>query len=160
MKKHRLIANCLLFAMAFSMGFSTSTFAQNEINLEVSPNELADKMINYSVLKEKKGEDFCWHARVGMDKFVYNYELTKNTAWLDAGIRYYDFLIGKMETGPDGYKGWIGPYMYDNKYWIDSHVGDALLLTGMLDFAILVHDDKNLRRRYSAKAKQYTDIAK
>jgi hypothetical protein len=95
-----------------------------------------------------------------MNQFIDNYLLTKDTEWLDAGVKYYDFLISKMDMGPDGYKGWIGPYMYDHKYWIDSHVGDAILMTGILDFSVLVLENKDLKKKYGDKAKQYIEIAR
>ncbi len=156
----RKIGANILFLLAQFLVIPSIAYSQKEVKLDYTPNELADKMINNPVLKNKTGEEFCWHARYGMDRFVYNYELTKNTQWLDAGIRYYDFLIGKMATGPDGYKGWIGAYMYDDKYWIDSHVGDALLFDGMLEFAVLTLADQNLKARYGEKVKLYTDLAK
>ncbi len=140
--------------------FSVTSYAQQGVILKTSPNALYEKMINYGPVKNLKGEGFCWNARVGMDQFIDNYILTKNTEWLDAGVKYFDFLINKMDTGPDGYKGWIGPYMYDNKYWIDSHVGDAILLSGMLDFSVLVLEDKTLKSKYEYKANLYVEIAK
>ncbi|MGC1240084.1 MAG: hypothetical protein WA874_00785, partial [Chryseosolibacter sp.] len=79
--------------------------------------------------------------------------------WLDAGVRYFDFLASKMDTDPDGYKGWIGPYGYDERFWQDSHVGDAILLTSMLDFSVLVLEDKDLKSRYGAKANEYVQLA-
>jgi len=149
-------AVCLVILM-----WHTGISSGQEIKLDITPEQLYDRMANNpSFVENSKGEAFCWHARSGMDQFVDNYELTKNTAWLDAGVRYYDFLVSKLETGPDGYKGWIGPYMYDNKYWIDSHVGDAILFNGILDFAVLVLEDNALKARYGDKARAYADLAK
>ena len=137
-----------------------SSCARQGITLNTTPDAAYEWMINYKPIKNDKGEGFCWHARSGMDQFVDNYILTKNIGWLDAGVKYFDFLIGKMDTGPDGYKGWIGPYMYDNTVWIDSHVGDALLLSGMLDFSVLVLEDKKLKKKYKDKADIYVETAK
>ena len=114
---------------------------------EITPPDLYQKMVNNPDLKKyAKGESFCWNARVGMGQYVDNYLLTKDTSWLDWGVKYYDFLLDKMDTAPDGYKGWIGPYGYDDNYWTDVHVGDAILLTGILDFAVLVSDDESLKK--------------
>jgi hypothetical protein len=148
----------LFIAVAFLLAYNGAAKSQ-EIN--ITPDQLYEKMANNPSFKENfAGEAFCWHARSGMDQFVDNYELTKNTEWLDAGVRYYDFLISKMETGPDGYKGWIGPYMYDKEYWIDSHVGDGILMNGILDFALVVMEDKDLKSKYGEKTKAYTELAK
>jgi len=150
----------LIFSLVIILWQSHIAYSQ-ETRLDITPDQLYEKMSNNPAFKENaRGEGFCWHARSGMDQFIENYELTKNTAWLDAGVRYYDWLISKMEAGPDGYKGWVGPYMYDAKYWIDSHVGDAILLNGILDFSVLVWEDKNLKARYGDKAKAYAEIAK
>lgn len=134
--------------------------AQNSIKLGTTPEALAESMINKpSFVENARGENFCWHARVGMNQFLENYELTKNTEWLDAGVKYFDFLISKMDTDPDGYKGWIGPYGYDKRFWQDSHVGDAILLTDILDFSVLVLEDKELKSTYGKKANEYVAIA-
>lgn len=135
--------------------------APKRISLDIMPGELAEKMINNPEFVENpNGENFCWHAAVGLDQFVENYKLTKNTAWLDAGIEYFDFLVGRMFTDPDGYKGWIGPYDYDKRYWVDALVGDGLLLSGMLEFSELVTEDQALKSKYGAKADSYVLLAK
>lgn len=150
----------IVFSLAILFWYGGTLYGQ-DVKLDITPEELYNRQANNPSFKENAaGEAFCWHARSGMDQFIDNYEVTKNTEWLDAGVKYYDFLISKMATGPDGYKGWIGPYMYDKKYWIDSHVGDAILLNGILDFAVLVWHDKDLKSKYGDKAKAYAEIAK
>jgi hypothetical protein len=135
--------------------------ARKGIVLDITPDELSEKMItNPAFIENANGENFCWHARVGLDQFVDNYELTKNTRWLDAGIKYYDFLIGKMTTDPDDYKGWIGVYEYNDNYWQDALVGDAILLEGILNFSVLALEDKSLKSKYQDKANSYVEIAK
>ena len=86
--------------------------------------------------------------------FCSGYQAWQDTAWLDWGVRYYDFLTGKLLTGPDGYQGWIGPYEYDNSVWCDVHVGDAILFNGLVAFAEVVLADAKLRDRYGAQAHQ------
>lgn len=114
---------------------------------------------NPNLKKNPKGESFCWHAASGMDTFVRTYEATGDTSWLDYGVKYYDFLIENLDTAPDGYRGWIGPYMYDNQYWCDVHVGDAILWKGILDFSVLALGSETLKRTYGAKARSYADLA-
>ena len=148
-----------LFSFTLIFWFTHSSFAQNP-ELKVKPMQLYEKMINYGPVKNDKGEGFCWHARVDMDEYINNYLVTKNTEWLDAGVKYFDFLIAKMDTDPDGYRGWIGPYMYDDKYWIDSHVGDAILVNGLLDFSLLVKENRDLQKKYQVKADEFVALAK
>ena len=147
-------------SVIFILCSSVASFAQESITLSETPNQVYERMINYAPIKNDNGEGFCWNARFEMDKYLENYEITKNTEWLDAGVKYFDFLVSKMRTGPDGYKGWIGPYMYNNKYWIDSHVGDAILLSGMLDFSQKVLENKELKVKYQDSANKFVELAK
>lgn len=125
-----------------------------------SPEAMYQRAVNNpNFPQEGFGEQFCWHARVGMRGFLPAYEATGDTAYLDWAVKYFDFLLGKMETGPDGYKGWIGPYIYDGSVWCDVHVGDAILLEGMLAFSELVLKDPQLRERYGAAARRYVAVA-
>ena len=142
------------------IGMINSCPAQ-EIKLETTPSVTLEKMIhNPAFVENPNGEDFCWNARVGLDQFVDNYILTKDTKWLDAGVKYYDFLIGKMITDPDGYNGWIGAYEYNDKYWQDALVGDAILFEGILNFSVLVLEDQSLKNKYKDKAMSYVEQAK
>jgi hypothetical protein len=153
-----------LFAAIFLVSAINSS-AQGRRNITKTPDEAYNEAISNPGFKESpNGEGFCWQARGAMGQFISNYESTKNTEWLDAGIKYYDWLVGKMLTDPDGYKGWIGHYDYDARYWTDALVGDALLLTGMLDFAVLVKESRkygtDLQKKYKAKADFYFNLAK
>ena len=150
----------LFLTLSLILFFTTSIQAQRDTRENLSPQAYAESMINNpSLIENAKGENFCWHARVGIGHFLNSYELTKNTEWLDAGIKYYDFLVSKMDTDPDGYKGWIGPYGYDDRFWQDSHVGDAILLTDILDFSVLVLEDRELKKKYGEKANEYVQLA-
>src|SRR5687768_16218670 len=157
------MSNIKTLGFLFLLGVAVISFdvcAQNAIKIGTTPEAFAESMINKpSFIENAKGENFCWHARVGMNQLLENYELTKNTEWLEAGIKYFDFLISKMDTDPDGYKGWIGPDGYDKRFWQDSHVGDAILLTDILDFSVLILDDKNLKTTYGKKANEYVAVA-
>ena len=126
----------------------------------VSAGDYYNQMTGNPNLKTNpKGESYCWHAASGMHTFVNMFEATRDKSWLDQGIRYYDYLIDNLDTGPDGYKGWIGPYMYDSKYWCDVHVGDAILWNGILEFSVLVLDDESLKAAYGDKARSYVELA-
>ena len=119
------------------------------------------RMINKRGIKENpKGEHFCWQAASGMGRFVNNFTATKDGDWIKAGIKYCDFLLDLMDTAPDGYKGWIGPYVYDHDRWCDVHVGDAILLRGILDVAIVILENPSLKKLYADKAEIYVETAK
>jgi hypothetical protein len=110
------------------------------------------------------GEQFCWNNAFGLPDFLEQYQASGDVTYLDWGVKYYDALLGKMAEGPDGYKGWIGPYIYNSrfkgKYWCDVHVGDAILFGGILDFAYTVTRDPQLKARYGSKALEYVEQAK
>jgi hypothetical protein len=160
MKKTMLSGTIFLVSIVLAVGLSLNSFAQGGVKIKETPSGLAEQMIHNPIfLKDAaKGESFCWNARVGMDDYVNNYGLTKNTEWLDAGIKYYDFLISKLDTDPDGYKGWIGPA--DGDLWQDCMVGDAILMDGILNFVVLVKEDAKLKGKYNDKADEYLKVVK
>ena len=149
-----------LLMLAIALCLSVHSYAPQAITLNDTPDGLYNEMISNEHVRNDKGEGFCWHAKYNMNQYLEYYKITKNSEWLDAAVKYYDFLIAKMDTDPEGYKGWIGPYMYDEKYWTDSHVGDAILMNGMLDFSLLVMENKELQVKYSDRARAYVELAK
>ena len=102
MKKSKSTTFVILLFLIAGLIVPVNSFAQELIKLKANPDQTAERMINNPILKKFGGENFCWNAANGIQEFVNNYELTKNTEWLDAGVKYYDFLISKMETDPDG----------------------------------------------------------
>ncbi|NLF32720.1 MAG: hypothetical protein GX591_17745 [Planctomycetes bacterium] len=106
------------------------------------------------------GETFCWHARARGGSLLTGYLAYRDPVWLDYAQRYCDELIARMATGPDGYKGFIGTYGYDQSVWCDVHIGDSILVNMMLEFAEIVLADEALTERYGAKARAYVDLAR
>ncbi len=160
MKRSKVVIAVYTAAFMVFLGLWTNAYSQGGAITKETPMAMAERMIHNPVfIKDAaKGESFCWNARVGMDGYVDNYELTKNSEWLDAGIKYYDWLISKMDTDPDGYKGWIGPA--DGNLWQDAMVGDAILMDGILNFCVLVQEDSNLKAKYGEKANEYVNLIK
>jgi len=157
----RIFSLLLLISMLFSFAFN-SCKEGNGIKLSNTPDAFLQKMENNPAFKSSpNGESFCWQARVNMDEFVDNYKLTGDKKWLDAGVKYYDFLIGKMTSDPDGYKGWIGERTRNGRTTCsDALVGDAILLSAILDFTVLVNEDDALKAKYGKKAQSYIEVAK
>ncbi|MBN2326002.1 MAG: hypothetical protein JXR73_02535, partial [Candidatus Omnitrophica bacterium] len=108
------------------------------------------------------GEGLCWHAAYDMGRFMEGYKKTRDADFLDAAVQYYDALIEKMHRSPDGYEGWVGPYIYDEDYICDVHIGDAILITPMLEFCeiVLKREDDGIIHKYQNKAQQYLNLAK
>jgi hypothetical protein len=125
------------------------------------PQALYDKVLrNPNLNKNGRGEDFCWNAAYDLHRFVSSYQTSGDRAWLDWGVRYYEYLLDQMQAGPDGYLGWIGPYEYDNRVWCDVHVGDAILFDGLVEFARIALADAALRKQYGAQAERYVALAR
>jgi hypothetical protein len=147
---------CLLFFLlvaAVGLDAQEGTMRADEYFDRVMANP------NLKVEGKATGEQFCWHAASGAHGFVNGYRAWGDTSWLDKGGEYFDWLASLMETAPDGYKGWIGPFIYNGIAWCDVHVGDAILVNPMLDFAELVLKDESLEGVYGEQARRYVQIA-
>lgn len=128
------------------------------------PDDLLRGRMNNPLLKSEgtmTGEGVCWHAAYDMGLFMDAYRDSGDEGYLDTAVTYYDALIDKLHTSPDGYKGWVGPYIYDSDYIGDVHIGDAILINHMLDFSetILKKSDGELKARYEDKAREYLVLA-
>ncbi|MBI1388102.1 MAG: hypothetical protein GC154_06610 [bacterium] len=129
-----------------------------------SAQDLLRGRMNTPMLKlegDITGEGVCWHAAYDMSRFMDEYQKTKDPAFLDAAVTYYEALIGKLHVSPDGYKGWVGPFIYDENYICDVHIGDAILINPMLEFSeiVLRQSPDEIRERYEKQAKQYIELA-
>jgi hypothetical protein len=142
--------------------FAAPTFAADDADADA----LLKSKLQTPLLKCEgtfTGEGVCWHAAYGIDEFLDKFAATKNTAFLDAGVAYFDALIAKMHTMPDGYKGWVGPFISKaDGRMNDAHIGDSILVNPTLRFAelILKGDDEALKKKYSEKAQSYVELAK
>lgn len=105
------------------------------------------------------GEQWSWVVNYHIQGFTLGYEAYRDVAWLDKAVEFYDFALSRLQRAPDGYLGWIGPYIYDDTLWTDVHIGDALVFNPMLRFAQIVLGDRALRRRSGAAARRYVRLA-
>src|ERR1035441_5300355 len=97
------VAGLALVAVLWIVNLSLA--AESNIPMP-SPQAVYDHGVGDAEPKGKgTGENFCWHAASLMSTFVEGYEASHDPAWLDAGVKYYDWCVGKMAVGPDGYKG-------------------------------------------------------
>ena len=124
-----------------------------------SPESVYDRAVGDAEPEgEGTGEGFCWPAAYYMGSFVRGYEACGDPAWLDWGVKFYDWCVDKMLTDPDGYRGWIGPAR--NRMWYDVHVGDSILIERMLEFSELVLKDPELKEKYGGAANRYVEIGR
>ncbi len=149
----------MLLLIVFGFVYSTNILAAPDAN------RLLLNQMNNPLFKTEgtlTGEGVCWHAAYGIDRFMDEFRKTTDPAFLDAAVRYFDALIEKMHVSPDGYKGWVGPYIYDENYICDVHVGDAILINPMLEFSefVLKHGNGEIQQKYREKANRYVELAR
>src|ERR1035437_529338 len=81
---------------------SNISFGQKVEGVSRTPKEVYNSVSSNPNFKTSpNGEGFCWNASAEMREFLEYYKLSKNTVYLDEGIRYYDWLVSRMLTDPD-----------------------------------------------------------
>ncbi len=108
------------------------------------------------------GEGMAWHAAFGANRFLEFAKETGDPRYLEAAIEYFDALLDKTLVSPDGYRGWVGPYMYDTKYLGDVHISDAILVNPMLAFSeyIIQEAPAEWSAKYGEAARRYVYYAR
>jgi len=107
------------------------------------------------------GEQFGWQVNWFMGSIMRGCRAWPDDTWLEPTEKSLLKLAGTMEEGPDGYKGFIGPYIYNpTAYWVDVHVSDSILIKHMLEFAMIIKENPALREKYGESADLFTEIGK
>ena len=151
---------CSMIGLA-TLSLAATTVLAQEIDVDPAAYHDSATAGNPHWDNDYTGEQFCWHARVPAGSFVQGYLVTGDEAWLEQAVRYFDTLAERMDEGPDGYKGWIGPYIYDGEVWGDVHVGDAIMFDPMVRFSELVLvEQPALRERFGDAAERYVELAR
>ena len=102
------------------------------------------------------GEGLAWRLSYALGSILRNCE-SGSDDWLAPTESILNMLANKMALGPDGYKGFIGPYIYNEKeHWCDVHVGDAILIDHLLHFARIVQGNA----KYQQSAQRFIAIGK
>jgi hypothetical protein len=153
-KKGDIMKKLSKFIFYFLFLFLTNSFSAP------SPEKLRQAILANSNIHRFKGELFTWHAAYNADVFYKGYMTYKDEKWIEEGIKYFDFLESKMEKEPDGYYGWVGPRIEDEKIYGAAIVGDANLISPMLSIAEIIVKDKELYNKYGKKAEEYIKLAK
>ena len=145
-----------------SLAFLASAGTSGQVlKSDLKPVDLYNSITQDPEVKENSGgESFAWHATFGGDLFVKAYLVWKDTAWLNWGVQYYEFLRTHMHAGPDGYIGLIGPHFYGNGLWNNEVISDALVANLILEFCELVLSDPALKKIYGKKAGEYVTFCK
>ena len=163
MKQFVVLAVALTFAWPH-LAFAQPTSRPASQSARVSkdwPQNAYDTAVRNTSREKSAGEQFCWVANAQMGQFLRAYQAWHDTAWLDQGVKFYDWCLDRMHVGPDGYKGWVGRYGdQEGKLWADVHVGDAILFHHMLLFSEEVLKNEDLKKAYGDKARGYIDLAK
>lgn len=129
---------------------------------ELRQRETADLAKRLEVIPDggATGEQQAWNLNWYLGPVLRKCD-TATDDWLAPVERILNMLADKMAVGPDGYKGFIGPYIYNEKeHWCDVHVGDAILVEHLLHFATIIHHHPALKGKYGNSADRFVQIAK
>ena len=106
------------------------------------------------------GDNWTWHTCHPMNGFIDSYLATRDTAWLDVAVEYFDWTISLLMTSPDGHKGWIGPAYRMQERLGEHPIGDGIMIEPMVRFAALVlKDEPALAAKYGKAANVYVELA-
>ncbi len=143
------------------------SFAISTAHALPEPKDFREGAMRNPRLHNSSGEQFCWNARIPLEKILTAYEATKDPRWLDEAVTYFKFLESKITKDPDGFEGWIGDGIHDPTrkgaepdFRTDALVGDAILLEHFVRFSEIVLTDPALMDKYGARAKAHIDLAK
>ena len=108
------------------------------------------------------GELFAWQANYNAEAFQDTYLQTRDPEYLRAAQILFDGWMSRLFTDPeDGFRGWVGPYIYDNRFITEALVSDAILTRHLLRFARLVLvDEPALAEEFGEAARRYAAFAR
>ena len=148
-----------LFALLFFAGLSLFAAAQQN-EAERMTNRL-QQMINQVPDGGPTGEQVGWNWNWYLDQLMERCRQTPTEEWLAPTEKILNTMFDKMSEGPDGYKGFVGPYIYNEKeFWCDVHVSDAILCGHALTFAMIVHDKPELKAKYQKSYDRFIAVVK
>ena len=130
-----------------------------------TPDELLELKLRTPLLTQTTGtmtgEGVAWHAAWRSTDFVRFARETGDTGYIEAAVPFFDALIGKLHTSPDGWRGWVGPFIYDESVVGDVHVGDAILVNPMLEWVEYVRTQvaEGQQQSFEAAARRYITLA-
>ena len=107
------------------------------------------------------GEQVGWNWNWYLNQLMDQCRKTPTEEWLQPTERILNTMFDKMSEGYDGYKGFVGPFIYnENEYWCDVHVSDAILTGHALTFAMIIHDRPELQAQYGESCKRFIALAR
>ena len=103
------------------------------------------------------GEQVGWNWNWYLAQLMPRCEKTPTDEWLRPTEKILNTMFDKMTEGPDGYRGFVGPYIYNAEFWCDAHVSDAILCGHALTFAMIVREH-NLEEKYGESCRRFIDV--
>jgi len=153
MKKLMLFA-WIVFCTSVTFGADMAETAQRDTDRII-------KMLEEHADGGASGEPIAWQWNWFLGPILEQCRENPTDIWLEPTEKVLNTLLDKMAVGPDGYKGFIGPYIYNTEeYWCDVHVSDAILLSHALSFAMVIHDHPELKEKYGKSAERFLATAK
>jgi len=145
------------FTIFFLLTFALSAIAQTEAERMTSRlQQMLDNVPDGGPTGEQVGWNWNWH----LSQLIERCQQTPTEEWLTPTEKILNTMFDKMAEGPDGYKGFIGQYMYNKEYWCDVHVSDAILCAHALSFAMIVRDKPEFKEKYKKSCDRFIAIVK
>ena len=109
------------------------------------------------------GEEIGWLVSPFENGFLYGYEATHDTKWLDLLVDWGDAWIARGVIEPDSFTGWPKPGGASTHtvpdFTTDNMLGEAMGLTPLVKMARIVQQTPALQARYGPKANTYLKLA-
>ncbi|MCL2744943.1 MAG: hypothetical protein FWE67_13950 [Planctomycetaceae bacterium] len=154
-----MITKRLIFVLLIFVFTVRNVLAQQQSEtqrLTARIQKMMDEVPDGGPTGEQVGWNWNWHISQLMDKC----KQTPTDELLLPTEKILNTMFNKMSEGPDGYYGFVGPYIYNNEYWCDVHVSDAILTGHALTFAMLIHDKPELKKKYKTSYDRFIAVAK
>jgi hypothetical protein len=112
------------------------------------------------------GEEIGWLISPVLEGFFHGYLATRDTRWIDRLVDWTDAWIRRGVVEPDGYAGWpkVGGAGADvdnlGSFYVDSLLGEALVLRPAVRAAAAILHDPALSRSHGDKAQSYLRLSR
>ncbi len=172
----RLAANALLAASASPLLRTAAAFAAETSVpcLPFIPTATASQWLaqwEKNILAEAKsrycdkemGEELGWLISPFLNGFYYGYLATRDPKWINLLVDWTDSVLKRAQKEPDGFPGWPkgdGGGKDSADYSADSLLGEAMLLTPVVQMSAEILKTPALNEMYADSARAYLGLAK
>lgn len=152
---------CLIFGAGVGWSQTVATNAAPATTPTITAKSFREKIMANNSLAKATGETFAWASTYEIVGFFHGYYAYQDKSWLEEASTFIDYQISRLETEPDGFKGWVGIHYGIKGQEASVVIGDALICKYMLMFSEIVLKDEALKKSpLGKKAEEYVALAK